>query len=111
MASGRYYREVFVSAQAGGQLLEGFIDLLYDDDGGLVVVDYKTDVVDDDKVLTEARQRYGFQVGAYALAVQRATGKPVKELCLIFLREGQTERFTDIAERVAAAEAKIPTLA
>ena len=43
IASGRYYREVFVSAPVEDVLLEGFIDLLFEDDAGLVIVDYKTD--------------------------------------------------------------------
>ena len=43
IASGRYYLEVFVSAPVEDVLLEGFIDLLFEDDAGLVIVDYKTD--------------------------------------------------------------------
>lgn len=42
-----HWREVYVGApRPDGQLVEGIIDLLFrEDDGSLVVVDYKTDVV------------------------------------------------------------------
>ena len=51
VASGRYWRESPVAApigdgEDGGGVLEGFIDLLFEEDGELVVVDYKTDAID-----------------------------------------------------------------
>ena len=43
-----YWRETYVAVPFDGITLEGYVDLVYrDDDGGLVVVDYKTDAVDD----------------------------------------------------------------
>ena len=38
-----HWREVYVGIPYGDGVLEGYIDLLYEDDGGLVIVDYKTD--------------------------------------------------------------------
>ena len=52
IASGRYYRGVFVSAPVEDVLLEGFIDLLFEDDAGLVIVDYKTDAQTRGKALS-----------------------------------------------------------
>ena len=57
-------------------LVQGIIDLYYEDAEGLVLLDYKTDSV------TEARQlleRYQTQMDLYARALASATGKPVKE--------------------------------
>ena len=39
----RHWREVYVGIPYGEGVLEGYIDLLYQEDDGLVVVDYKTD--------------------------------------------------------------------
>ena len=46
-AGGRHWREVYACAPVDGRLLEGYIDLLYATDDGLVVVDYKTAATDD----------------------------------------------------------------
>jgi len=46
VATGRYHREVYVAAPEGPVLVEGFIDLVFETDEGLVVVDYKTDGVE-----------------------------------------------------------------
>jgi ATP-dependent helicase/nuclease subunit A len=86
VASGRWWREVPVAAPVGETLLEGFIDLLFEESGGLVVVDYKTDVLDTDEELQERSAHYRIQAGAYALAVQVATGRPVHQVVLLFLQ-------------------------
>ena len=58
--------------------VEGKIDLLFEEDGSWVVVDYKTDrwdrSVDRDAL---ARERYGSQLADYAAAV-RALGDNVR---------------------------------
>ncbi len=38
-----HWRKVYVGCPFGDGVLEGFVDLMYRDDDGLVVVDYKTD--------------------------------------------------------------------
>ena len=43
-----HWRELYVAAPVGDRLLEGYVDLLYRDRDGLVVVDYKTDHAPDD---------------------------------------------------------------
>jgi ATP-dependent helicase/nuclease subunit A len=80
VASGRWWREVPVAAAIGEGMLEGFVDLLYQDaDGRLVLVDYKTDRTPD-----EAPARYRVQMGAYAFAVAQALGRPVDRAGLVF---------------------------
>ena len=44
-AAGQYWRETYVAVPLDGITLEGYVDLVYRDDDGLVVVDYKTDAV------------------------------------------------------------------
>jgi ATP-dependent helicase/nuclease subunit A len=65
----------------------GSIDLLYRDDGDLVVADYKTDREEDESML---QARYGGQLAVYARAVREALGletAPRTELWL--LRHGK----------------------
>jgi ATP-dependent helicase/nuclease subunit A len=84
-------------------VLEGFIDLLFEEDDGLVVVDYKTDSLDSEET-PDAVQRYRLQGGAYALAIQRATGKRVKEIVFLFLRPRREEILSDIPGLMKDAE-------
>ena len=80
VASGRWWREVPVAAAIGDGLLEGFVDLLYQDaDGRLVLVDYKTD-----RAPEESPARYRLQMGAYAFAVAQAVDRPVDRAALVF---------------------------
>lgn len=84
---GRHWRELFVAAPVGDRLLEGYIDLLYESDDGLVVVDYKTDAVTDAADLEAKVERYSVQAAAYAIAVEAATGVAVNGAVLVFLTE------------------------
>ena len=90
-ASRPHWRETYVGTVAGDRVLEGFIDLLYRDNG-LVIIDYKTDAVP----ATTLNQRVAFyrpQMAAYAAALQAATNEPVTRCILIFLSPyGATER-------------------
>ena len=65
--------------------LEGYVDLVYRDDDGLVVVDYKTDAVGDAADLARRMAHYRIQGAAYALAVGDATGEPVVACVFVFL--------------------------
>lgn len=71
-------------------VLEGVIDLAFEEDDGWVVADYKTDVgTDPDFPLREAAYRR--QVDLYADAWARLTGKPVKERVLFYTTLGRVE--------------------
>lgn len=89
VASSQYYREVFVSAPLGEEHIEGFIDLLFEENGSFVIVDYKTDVIENETALLEDHEQYTLQAGIYAFAINEVTGKPVREVVLIFLRSGK----------------------
>ena len=76
-------------------LLQGVVDCLIEEDGALVVIDYKTDAVRTEKQLEERRALYAPQLRAYAAAMERIFRKRVKECVLYFLsagRELQVER-------------------
>jgi len=72
-----------------GVLYEGAIDLLVEEaDGKLLVVDFKTDDVEG-TALAERAAFYAGQCRLYARAVLAATGRPVDESLLAFLRAGR----------------------
>ena len=60
-------------------LIQGIIDAFFEENGELVLVDYKTDAVRTEKELTE---RYQMQMNLYQEALEKATGKKVKEKLL-----------------------------
>ena len=86
----------------GPTLLEGYIDLLYRTDDGLVVVDYKTDQPRTDDDLDDRVERYRPQLAAYALAVEAVTGERVCRAVLVFCSAAPTS---------AATEREVPRLA
>lgn len=57
-------------------LVQGIIDVWFEEDDGLVVLDYKTDRVAQPQELVD---RYHRQLEYYAEALERMTGKPVRE--------------------------------
>ena len=83
--SGRYWREVPVAVPIAHGSLQGFIDLMFEEDGRLVVVDYKTDNLRDQ--YDSIGESYRMQGAAYALALHRSTGMQVKEVIFLFPRE------------------------
>ena len=103
VASQRLWREVPVAAPVEGGFLHGFIDLLFEEPDGLVVVDYKTDSVDEDRA-DDAVRKYRLQGGAYACAVGRATGKPVKEVRFLYLEAERDVLLPDLDQAVREAE-------
>ncbi len=81
-AEREHWRETYVGTVIDGTLVEGYVDLLYRDDDGLVIVDFKTDAA----VTDEALQAYATQLSVYSRAVSDAAGEPVTGLALLFLR-------------------------
>jgi ATP-dependent exoDNAse (exonuclease V) beta subunit len=75
------YREVPFVHRAGGQFLDGRIDLAYRVNGSWTVIDFKTARL---ASADEARSRYGEQLRRYRTALAALTGQPVKaSLCLV----------------------------
>jgi ATP-dependent exoDNAse (exonuclease V) beta subunit len=61
-----------------GTLLEGVVDLAYEEDGCWTVVDYKTDYE-----LAAGEERYRRQVALYASAIAQTTSAPCKGVLMI----------------------------
>jgi len=60
-------------------LIQGIVDVFFEEEGSLVVADYKTDVINSPKELAD---RYRVQLDYYQEALEHLTGKPVKEKIL-----------------------------
>ncbi len=84
----RHWRELFVAVPVGAGVLEGFVDLVLEEEDGLVVIDYKTDRTGGEPGLRLAASRYGPQVATYALALEEATGRAVHRCVLVFVGDG-----------------------
>lgn len=102
--SGRWWREVPVSIPLGRGIVEGFIDLLFQEEDGFVIVDYKTDALPSDDDIRKAMERYELQGGGYALALTEATDVHVKEVSFLFLNPNRVELIGDLGEAVRRAK-------
>ena len=70
---------VYIDDESIGQLVQGVIDMYFEEDGGLVIVDYKTDRVSRKDGKDVLIKRYSIQLDYYAKALSQITGMPVKE--------------------------------
>ncbi|MGN0419651.1 MAG: helicase-exonuclease AddAB subunit AddA [Acetatifactor sp.] len=89
--AGKLYREqpfvLGISAHRLGEqfpedeqvLIQGIIDVFFEEDGEIVLLDYKTDCIDS---MEELWNRYRTQLDYYGEAVSRLMGMPVKESIL-----------------------------
>lgn len=69
--------EIYPDTECRAQLLvQGIIDVYFEEEDGLVVLDYKTDRV---RTADELVRRYQSQLTYYARALSQITGKAVKE--------------------------------
>ena len=58
--------------------LQGIIDCFFEEDDGIVLLDYKTDYVEEGNE-DELKERYRLQIKYYKEAIEKITGKNVKE--------------------------------
>lgn len=78
-----HWLELRVVVPEGDHTVDGIIDLMYrEDDGSLVIADFKTDV----SIGQEQLSAYWRQLGTYARMVERITEEKVSELVLILCR-------------------------
>ncbi len=77
---GKPAREALEESSSGEMLLiQGIIDVFFEEEDGIVLLDYKTDSVKDGKELLAL---YRAQMELYQEAIERALGKTVKEKAL-----------------------------
>ena len=82
--------EDFFPVPAGEEmLLQGVVDCCIREGETLTVIDYKTDYVTQETLGDKAAE-YAPQIRAYAAALQRVLGLPVREGVLFFLRTGES---------------------
>ncbi|MCC3302150.1 UvrD-helicase domain-containing protein [Arthrobacter sp. zg-Y895] len=87
-AEREHWLELPIMVPETGHTVEGIIDLMYrEEDGSLVVADFKTDI----SVSEDQLAAYWRQLGTYAKMIGRITGEEVSELVLIFCRASGAE--------------------
>ena len=84
----RLWRELPLWFPEGAELLEGVIDLAFEEDGGLVIVDYKTDGIAAEQALAQAAH-HAAQLQLYGRGLAQAMGLPVRERLVLFTALGQ----------------------
>src|SRR4051794_289888 len=78
-ARGACRRETPVSwTAADGTMIEGVVDLAFEENGRWIVVDYKTDR----EIAADGLDRYRRQVAVYVAAIAEATGRPASGMVL-----------------------------
>ena len=80
---GQLYREQPFMFSFDGLLIQGIIDAYFIEDEKIVIVDYKTDRVDDPQELAD---RYHVQLEYYAKALKAMTDREVSELVIYSTR-------------------------
>lgn len=68
-------------------LVQGIIDCYFEEDGEIVIIDYKTDNVKSNTI-EDIKSQYKDQIYSYKDAVEKTTGKKVKESYLYLLSSG-----------------------
>ncbi len=85
----RAWRELSLWFPDGAHLVEGVVDLVFEEDGQLVVVDYKSDAIADDHALAQAAH-HAPQLQLYGRGLAQAAEMPVRERLVLFTALGRT---------------------
>ena len=96
-AEGRLVRErafaLRMEVQGGQAIVQGIIDCYFEEEDGLVLLDYKTNWIDGTKPFAEEEKRlretYQGQIDIYRRALSASAKKPVKEAWLCLLSAGR----------------------
>jgi ATP-dependent helicase/nuclease subunit A len=84
----RVWREMSLWFPDGAHLVEGIVDLVFEEAGQLVVVDYKSDAITEDQALVQAAHHAG-QLQLYGRGLAQAAGLPVRERLVLFTALGR----------------------
>jgi len=82
--SSSYHKEVPFTYKSNGTIFEGVMDVVFKEEDGLVVLDFKTDLVEKDNLNLKV-EHYKPQARVYSDAIKNIFGKPPKEVILFFL--------------------------
>jgi ATP-dependent helicase/nuclease subunit A len=84
----RVWRELPLWFPDGDSLVAGKVDLVFEEEGQLVVVDYKSDAIAEDQALVQAAHHAG-QLRLYGRGLAQALGIPVRERLCVFTAIGR----------------------
>jgi ATP-dependent helicase/nuclease subunit A len=84
----RVWRELPLWFPDGSNLVAGKADLVFEEDGQLVVVDYKSDAIAEDQALVQAAH-HAPQLRLYGRGLAQALGLPVRERLCVFTAIGR----------------------
>ncbi|HSD29648.1 MAG TPA: PD-(D/E)XK nuclease family protein, partial [Vicinamibacteria bacterium] len=84
----RVWRELSLWFPDGADLVEGVVDLVFEEPGGLVVVDYKSDPISEEQALAQAAH-HAPQLQLYGRGLAQAAGLPVRERLVVFTALGR----------------------
>ena len=85
----RVWRELALWFPDGPHLVEGIVDLVFEETGALVIVDYKSDAIDEKDALAQAAH-HAPQLQLYGRGLAQAAGLPVRERLVLFTALGRT---------------------
>jgi ATP-dependent helicase/nuclease subunit A len=92
-----HWAELYVGTIEDDLVLEGFIDLVYREaSGDLVIIDYKTDTVTEPHQIEERVRYYAPQVLAYVRALEAATGERARAELVFLNGSGEPGRVARI---------------
>ncbi len=84
----RVFRELALWFPEGASLVEGKVDLVFEENEALVVVDYKSDAIAEEHALAQAAH-HAPQLQLYARGLAQAAGMPVRERLVVFTALGR----------------------
>jgi ATP-dependent helicase/nuclease subunit A len=82
------WRELRLWFPEGDELIEGAVDLVFEEDGELVVVDYKTDRIAFEQALAQAAH-HAPQLQLYGRGLAQASGQRVRQRVVVFTGIGR----------------------
>ena len=89
--AGDIYPELSGDAAEETIVVQGYVDCAFEENGGLVIVDYKTDRRIDDGTLVS---RYKNQLKMYEFALHECTGKKINGTVIYSFDMGKTVELT-----------------
>lgn len=83
--AGELYPDLPENVQEETVVIQGYVDCAFEEDGGLMIVDYKTDR---NVTMEELRERYRNQLKMYEHALGQCTGKKIKGTLIYSFENG-----------------------